>query len=172
MPQVLKLKDGVPQMVDLDTEFPSPATVEEFEASYLYQTVEAAEAALNTWLDTIRSQKTDEYPRAVRDLWEDEERMALAYAAHAADPNVPLPADYLADLDRMAADKNRTTADQVARILTNAAGLRALAKELRSLFQSTSTALRAALSPAEFEGIIDAAKLSAQPLETTFGVTV
>lgn len=173
MPDEVLVNDGGQnRSAPRDEFFSAPSTPDEVLSSYLFKTVNDAEFELNRWIDSIRAQKVDGYSKTSRDGWLEEKRMAEAFQENQSDPSAPFSASDQATLSRAAMARNRTVSEHASVILANAGGLIALGEELHIIFLTTSTALRAAASPADYEGIVEAAKLSAQTLEATFGVTV
>ncbi|MFB9151710.1 hypothetical protein [Roseovarius ramblicola] len=128
-------------------------------------TLKQAKMAMTRWIDGLTAQIEGEYPRVVQKGWEGEEAMARAHKAGTATQE---QADMLA---ADAAAKGRTPTEHADRIVEKADRFRAIMLDTRRLWLATDKALEEVSDPADYPGILRAAKAQAAPIAQAYGLS-
>lgn len=156
-------RGGEVVLVSEEELFP-PLTPEQVEAQRPYKTQDDARDAMIAWIDGLTAQVEAKYPAVVRQLWPEEEEMALAYLSETESP------DQLEYLTEDALRKGRTPAEHAQRILEKAQAFRGIAVMTRRLFLATEYAIEANSEPAVFEAILESAIEEAAPIAAAYGL--
>ena len=131
-----------------------------------WQSLADAQFELATWINKLTYQVDGKYPMIIKEGWDEEEAMAVAFMTETETP------EQLAKLQTLAATKGRTVVQHVELVLYLAGSFHKIKDVVHELWLSTDGALENAASPLEYQAIFDVAKATAKPLAAAYGLVL
>lgn len=132
----------------------------------VYSDLEAARAAMVSWIDGFMAQITGKVPDYERASWPTKADAARAFIDGSARP------DQTALIAAEASTSNQTNADVANKIAARANAYQTIIGEATGLRITLEAALEAATDPFEYETILANGKVQAATLATAHGITV